>query len=61
MTKEERLKQIMEIEEFAFLKEIPSDKLWKLMFALCFIMGTETERVHEDKSNAVRYADIHNL
>lgn len=41
MTKEERLKQIMEMEEFAFLKEIPSDKLWKLMFALCYIMGND--------------------
>ena len=43
MTREERLKQIMEMEEFAFIKDIPSDKLWKLIFAINFIMGNENE------------------
>ena len=42
MTKEERLKQIMETEEFAFIKDIPTDKLWKLIFAINFIMGNDS-------------------
>lgn len=31
---EEKIKMLIEQEEFAFIKEIPSDKLWKLIFFL---------------------------
>ena len=36
---EERLKFLMDREEFSFVKEIPKDKLWKLMFVASFVMS----------------------
>ena len=36
---EECLKFFMDREEFSFVKEIPKDKLWKLMFVASFVMS----------------------
>ena len=38
MTVEEKIKMLMEQEEFAFIKNIPHEQLWKLIFALNFIL-----------------------
>ena len=49
MTKEEKLKMLLETKEFEFLKDIPTDTLWKLFFALKFIddeQDTNTIKEH---------------
>lgn len=33
----EQIKMLMEQEEFAFIKDIPTEQLWKLIFAIKFI------------------------
>ena len=43
MTREERLKMLMKTREFDFLKDIPPDKIWKLVFMLEFMGDTESE------------------
>ena len=58
MTPKERLKQIMEMEEFAFIKDIPSDKLWKLIFAINFIIGSD--EVLEGNKYENTFVDIQN-
>lgn len=42
-SREERLKMLMETGEFDFMKDIPPDKIWKLVFMLKFIGGAESE------------------
>lgn len=41
LSKKEKIQIIMEQEEFAFLKNIPEEQLWKLFFALSFILEEE--------------------
>ena len=41
LSKKEKIQIIMEQEEFAFLKNIPEEQLWKLFFALTFILEDE--------------------
>lgn len=43
LSREERLKMLMETGEFDFLKDIPPDKIWKLVFMLEFIGDAESE------------------
>lgn len=38
-TEQERLKMLMETHEFDFIKDIPEEDLWKLIFAISFIKG----------------------
>ena len=38
---EEKIKMLMEQEEFAFIKDIPHEQLWKLAFALNFIQESD--------------------
>ena len=38
-TEKERLKMLMETHEFDFIKDIPEEELWKLIFAISFIKG----------------------
>ena len=39
MPAEEKLKMLLDIGEYDFLKDIPQEKLWKLIFLMCFIFG----------------------
>lgn len=48
MTKEDRLKMIMEQKEFAFIKDIPQEQLWKLFFAISFISDESPTQPCED-------------
>lgn len=43
LSKEERLKMLMETGEFDFLKDVPPNKIWKLVFMLEFICDAESE------------------
>ena len=43
LSREERLKMLMETGEFKFLKGIPSATIWKLVFMLEFIGNAESE------------------
>ena len=38
---EEKIKMLTEQEEFAFIKDIPHEQLWKLAFALNFIQESD--------------------
>ena len=49
LSREERLKMLMETGEFEFLKGIPSDTIWKLVFMLEFIGNAESEVENEKK------------
>lgn len=58
MTREEKLKMLLETGEFEFLKDIPSDTIWKLVFALGFIQNEEPceEAIsRKDAINALGY------
>ena len=37
MTTKERIDALMETGEFDFIKELPSEQFWKLMFFMAFI------------------------
>lgn len=45
LSREERLKMLMETGEFDFLKDISPDKIWKLVFMLNFIGDVESEKI----------------
>lgn len=38
---EERLKMLMDTKEFEFIKNLPENELWKLLFAVMFVHGDE--------------------
>lgn len=40
MTAEEKLKMLISTGEFDFIKEIPKDALWKLLFMAAFVSDT---------------------
>ena len=37
MTREDRLKILLETKEFEFLKDIPQENIWKLIFTISFV------------------------
>ena len=60
MTKEDRLKMIMEQEEFAFIKDIPQEQLWKLNFAISFI-NDESEKKSERAKGVWKWKESHGI
>ncbi len=54
MTPEERLKILMETGEFDFLKNIPEDDLWKLIFALEYVRGMRVEPQAESEEEQLK-------
>lgn len=63
MTKEEKMKMVVETKEFEFLKDIPADTLWKLFFALKFIddeqdIKTEKHKWKECYNKSSNFIDI---
>ncbi len=40
MTREEKLKLLLDIGEYDFIKYIPKENMWKLIFALAYIEDT---------------------
>lgn len=39
MTAEEKLKMLLDSGEYDYLKDIPQEKLWKLIFLICVIFS----------------------